>query len=196
MRTYDERALLVRLDRLDRWGKTAFATACAQRLFPLYERYARSAQTPAKARRFAEILSCTWDITSGRVENVRPLQSEAESMAPPEDGTFGADSGYGEHAAAALAYAIRTWITDDPQEAAWAARQVYDVADYAFWQALPGLQFNNRAREDDAVNSGFVQAALSAVDRYLLTAESSPSSWLQLRQGAGIEGRIWAATFP
>ncbi|WP_411709909.1 DUF416 family protein [Arthrobacter sp. B10-11] len=126
MRAYDERALLVRLNRLDRWAKTAFATACAQRLYPLYERYARSAQTTAKARRLAEILSCTWDVTSGRVEN----------------------------AAAA------------------------------------------RAREDEAVDSDFVQAALSAIDRYLVTAESSPPSWLQLRQSAGIEGRIWAATFP
>lgn len=34
MRAYDERALLVRLNRLDRWAKTAFATACARRPGP------------------------------------------------------------------------------------------------------------------------------------------------------------------
>lgn len=46
-RQYDEPALLVSVERLDRWAKAAFATACAQRLFPLYERYARSAQEAA-----------------------------------------------------------------------------------------------------------------------------------------------------
>lgn len=30
----------------------------------------------------------------------------------------------------------RTWIKNDPQEAAWAARQVYDAAEYAVLQPV------------------------------------------------------------
>lgn len=129
MRVYDEHALLVRLEPLDRWAKTAFAAACAQRLFPLYERYVRSAGRLASAQILADILSTAWDIAAGRVVNLQPLQAEAESMVPAEDGNWVLESGYGQNAAAAVAYAIRTWLSDDPQEAAWAARQIYDVAD-------------------------------------------------------------------
>lgn len=45
--------------------------------------------------------------------------------------------GYAQNAAAAVACAVRTWMTDEPQEAVWGARQVYEAADYAAQHALP-----------------------------------------------------------
>ena len=67
MRIYDERALLARLEPFDRGAKTAFAAACAQRLLPLFERYARVDGATAHAHRLAEILAAAWDVSLGRV---------------------------------------------------------------------------------------------------------------------------------
>lgn len=196
MLAYDENALLARLKPLDRWAKTAFAAACAQRLFPHYERYARSADTLAHAQILADILSTAWDIASGRVVIVQPLQSEAESMVPSGDGDNALESGYAENAAAAVAYAIRTWLSDDAQEAVWAARQVFDVADYAFWLANPNADVNDRNTNAAVLRSDIVQEALSAIDRYLDAAASAPSSWLDLRKRSELEGQFWATKFP
>jgi uncharacterized protein YjaG (DUF416 family) len=200
MRVYDEPALIARLEPLDRWAKTAFAAA-AQRLFPLFERYAQSADDLAQAQRLAEILSAAWDVTSGLVIDLRLMESEAASMPPSDDEEWVLEMGYGQNAAFAVAYAIRTWLTDDPQEAAWAARQVYELADYAVSEAdlKPGEIYLYRPgdrAEDEALKSEIVQAALSAIERDLDTVASSPPAWLELRQRAEREGRIWAATFP
>jgi hypothetical protein len=78
---YDQRALLAKLEPLDRGAKTAFASACAQRLLPLLERYARVAGVPAHAQRLAGILAAAWDVSSGRVIDVRSMDSEVEWMA-------------------------------------------------------------------------------------------------------------------
>ncbi|GEA86031.1 hypothetical protein CGE01nite_32820 [Cellulomonas gelida] len=48
-------------------------------------------------------------------------------------------AGYGQNAAAAAAYAMRTWMTNSPQEAAWAARHGYELADYAVLNGDPDL---------------------------------------------------------
>ena len=201
MRVYDEPALRGTLEPLDRWAKTAFAAACAQRMFPLFERYAQSAGEPAQAQRLAEILSAAWDVASGLVNDVRLMDSEAASMPPSDDEEWVLEVGYGQNAAFAVAYAIRTWLTDDPQEAAWAARQVYEVAEYAVFESdlKPGEIYLYRPgdrAEDEALKSQIVQAALSAIEQDLDTVVSSPPAWLKLRQTAEREGRIWAATFP
>lgn len=200
---YDEAALAARLAPLDRQAKTAFAAACAQRLLPLFERYARAAGSEAQGRRLQEILSSAWEAASGVTVDVQSLGSEAESMAPPEDEDGGLEADYAENASAAVAYAIRTWLSDDPQEAVWAARQVYEVAEHAFSQTRlePGKVYvqtaSQRAEEAEAtLASGLVQSALTAIRDDLEIAESSASSWLELRRRSNAEGRQWAATFP
>lgn len=40
MVSYDESAIRARLAKLDRASRTAYASACAERLWPLFERYA------------------------------------------------------------------------------------------------------------------------------------------------------------
>ena len=152
MRTYDECALFARLEPLDRRAKTAFAAACAQRLFPLFERYVGVVNHPAQSQRLALILAATWDLASGRM--------------------------------------------DDARHAAWAALQLYEVADYAFWQTNPDADVNDRRAESAVLRSEHVQTALSAIDRDLDAVASSPLSWLELRQRTTSEGLTWVATFP
>jgi uncharacterized protein YjaG (DUF416 family) len=193
---YDEPALLAKLEPLDRWAKTAFAAACAQRLLPLFERYAKCVGASERSQRLAQILSAAWDVASGQVLDVQTMESEAESMVPSDDEEWLLETGYGDDAAAAVAYAIRTWLTDDAQEAAWAARRLYEVADYAFWQTNPEADPNAKDTQAECLASKTVQGALSALDQDLDTVASSPPSWLELRQRSDIQGRSWTATFP
>jgi hypothetical protein len=197
MRPFDEHALLARLEPLDRGAKTAFAAACAQRLLPLFGRYASMAGVTAHAQRLAEILAAAWDVSSGRVIDLRSMDSEVESMVPKDyEGEWVMESGYGQNAAAAVAYAIRTWLTDDPQEAAWAAFQMYEVAEYAVTQSHAEVHPSVDVTDAMVVGSEIAQAALLAMEEDLGVVASAPPSWRELRQRAEVEGRSWTATFP
>jgi hypothetical protein len=61
-----------------RRAKTAFAAACAQRLLPLFGRYASMAGVTAHAQRLAGILAAAWDVASERAIDVRSMDSEVE----------------------------------------------------------------------------------------------------------------------
>ena len=197
MRTYDEHALLAKLELLDRRAKTVFAVSCAQRLFPLFERYAPAVRAPALSERLAEIVAAGWDLAATPMGEVQRMEAEATSMVPDEDDDgWVRESAYAQNAAAAVAYAMGAWRTDDPQQAVWAATQLYEAADYAFWQANPDADLNDSGA---ALGSGFVQAALTAMDEDLAIVASSASSalsWVELRRRADTEGRAWAATLP
>lgn len=67
----------------------------------------------------------------GEVSNLARAQQIVEDMVPADEGEWTFEMGYGQSAIAAVVYAVRTWLTDDPQEAVWAARQVHQAADYA-----------------------------------------------------------------
>jgi hypothetical protein len=80
-----------------------------------------------------------------------------------------------------VAYAIRTCLIDDPQEAAWAARQLQKVGE-------------SLERNEATLTSDVVQTALAFLDRDLVVVESAPPSWEDLRQQSASEGLSWAAT--
>lgn len=120
-RIYDETALRGRLSGLDRSAKTAFAAACAESLVPLQERYWTKTGNSGKAARAREILDSAWDVAFAGNSDVSSLESEAVSLGPTDDEEWSFDMGYAQNAAAALAYAVRTWLSGGAQEAAWAA---------------------------------------------------------------------------
>jgi len=193
---YDEAAIVSRLSDLDRSAKTAFAASCAQRLLPLFERFARSVGTPELAPRLRVIVDAAWDVASGAGADVAARQAEAEGMVPTDEDDWTLETGYAQNAAAAAAYAIRTWLTDDPQEAAWAARQVYELADYAVLQGRPALDLNAPESEAQVLESETVQNALIALDHALVVVESAPSTWQELREDAIADSEAWAGTLP
>ncbi|MBT2555480.1 DUF416 family protein [Arthrobacter sp. ISL-5] len=201
LRIYDEPALTARLGQLDHPAKIAFSAACAQRLMPLFVRYAKKTGTDAQAQRLGEILSTAWEAASGGPVDVRGLDSMAASFGPSDDAEWVFEMGYAQNAAAAVAYAIRTCLSDDPQEAAWAARQLYEAADYAISQ--PDLEQvelyvqkvgESLERNEATLTSDVVQTALAFLDRDLVVVESAPPSWEGLRQQSASEGLSWAAT--
>ncbi len=198
LRTYDERDLVGRLSRLDRQAKTAFAAACAQRLLPMFDRYSRSAGRPELGSRLTEIVGAAWEAaTGGSVPaDMEVLQADAEAMVPSDDDGWTREMGYGQNAAAAAAYAIRTWLTDDPQEAAWAALQVYELADYAVLQGDPALDLNASDAEARVLASDLVQHALGALAEAIALVESGSAGWQKLRADAEAGGQALADAAP
>jgi hypothetical protein len=196
MNSYDEESLRTRLAGLDRMQKTAFAAACAERLWPLFVRYAERAAGDVAP--LESVLQDTWRAAQGDGGDLASAQEIAEEMIPSEDDDgWVHEMGYGQSAVAGIAYAVRTWLTDDPQEAVWAARQVYEAADYAAQHALPELDLNAAGAEQQFHESAFVQEALSALGEDLSAVESTEDSkWEDLRQRARSEGKVWAASLP
>lgn len=135
-RSYDEPLLVERLALLGREPKTAFAAYCAQCLLPFFHRYAVSAG--ADHASMERIVTATWQAASGADPGLQAMRAEAEALVPTEaDGLWGVDHGFAQSATAAAAYAVRTWLSNDPQEAAWAARQLFECADFAAQHGLP-----------------------------------------------------------
>lgn len=196
MINYDEMLLILRLEPLDRSAKTAFAAACAQRLVPLSHRYSQQMGDSSREQRLDVIVSAVWQAASGRDIDASRLKAEAEAMVPDEDDEgWTAGRTYAGNAAAAAAYAVRTWLSNDSQEAAWAARQVFEAADLAYFQANPGSGLTAPAEEMASLESSVVQSVISAVQRDLEAVENA-LPWPQLRQRAALEGRNWASTVP
>ena len=197
MASYDEAEIKNRLSRLHRARKTAFAAACAERLWPLFLRCAEATGEGEVA-----VLRTVLDGAgrAARGEDVGDLSAAritAEDMVPADDGEWIVEMGYGQNAAAAVAYAVRTWLTDDPREAAWAARQAYEAADYAALCAHPELRLNVPGTERTLSESAMVQTAIAEMVADLVAVESPPTDdWEGLRARARDEGAVWAATLP
>lgn len=199
---YDETALKERLSRLDRKAKTAFAAACAESLAPLQERYFSRTGDSGPAARAREILDAVWAGASSGHADVSSLEAEAAELGPTDDEEWSFDMGYAQNGAAALAYAIRTWLSDDAQEAAWAARQVHEAAEYSFSQpnTAPGNVFVRKVSEASSQAAGSdssagMQSVLAFLDQALGICEDMPSTLNRLQSVARSAGQSWASLF-
>lgn len=88
-------------------------------------------------------------------------------MPDEEDEGWVAESAYGQSGAAAVAYALRTQLSDDPQEAIWGARQLYEAADYAAQQQNADLELNDPGAEELLLCTPVVQEALAGIEHDL-----------------------------
>ncbi|WP_206750890.1 MULTISPECIES: hypothetical protein, partial [unclassified Cryobacterium] len=92
-----------------------------------------------------------------------PVGSSSWPLTPGEHDQWAFEAGYAQNAVAAVAYAARTWLTDEPQEAVWAARQVYEAADYAAQLHHPGVAAYSIDAEERWRHSPVVEGAVSAL---------------------------------
>jgi hypothetical protein len=196
-RVYDEVELVRRLTAVGRGEKTAFAAACAERLWPLFDRYARN--TGRDSLSLAQALADVWRVAAGESDEdlVRQEQVADELVPDEEDESWVWESGYAQNAAASVAYAATTWMTNDPQQAVWAGRQLHEAADYAAQQATTELDLNAPDALQELSESPIVQAALEAIDADLVLVEREGLKALDaLRERASREGNEWAARMP
>jgi hypothetical protein len=187
MLRYDEAQLVRDLSAETKAARAAFAAASAERLQPLYTWFHEvSGQGDPAVLRAA--LDAVWDLVLGlrAPDDLDRLQDAAESLVPDEeDDGWVEQSAYAQNAAAAVAYAVRSWISDDPEEAGWAARQLYEAADYAAQQETDDL--NAPGAEDALLARPVVQEALEGI-RADLQAISSSGDPREVRDGARAGG--------
>ena len=196
-RDYDEGELVRRLAAVGRAEKTAFAAACAERLWPLFDRYARI--TGRDSSSLAQALADVWRVAAGESDDDLVGQEQlAEGLIPDEDDEpWVWESGYAQNAAASVAYAASTWRTDDPQEAAWAGRQVHEAADYGAQHAMTQLDLNAPGALKRLSENPIVQAALEAIEADLVLVERGGLEAVDaLRERASRDGSDWAAQMP
>ena len=107
---FDEPDIVGRLARLSRRGRSTFALGCAKRLDPLLEEL--DPEDRAIARDCRELLE---RVISGEDSTESQLSQALAHLESLE--TLDVD------AVASVAYALRAWLNDSPQDAAWAARR-------------------------------------------------------------------------
>lgn len=198
MTEYDERELIERIGALGRAGKTAFAAACAERLLPLYRRYVDAAGVGAPEE-LAGIVEQVWEVLRGADHDLTDARQVAVDLVPDDDapGEWVLEGAYAQNAAAAVAYAVGAWLSDDAQQAVWAARQVFDAAEYAARPPARGLVIREAGADDPTLSSAVVQAAVRTIGDDLSEIERFGTCRLNdLRQRLRRESAEWLALFP
>ena len=117
------------------WKIVAFAACCAERLMPAYARYSEKAELDIESSKlYVNALELIWGQLSG-LEGTRQdfegMEQRCLKEIPSEDNSWEYGELYATDAGAAVTFAIRTWLSCDPQEAVYAAQRVYDAVDNA-----------------------------------------------------------------
>lgn len=194
--TYDESDIVRRLAAVAPDVRTAFAVACANFVAPMFERYAHAIGAPELSTQLVTIVDSVWEALSDartHIADLREGQVMAESMVPQEGEAWIVESGYAQNAAAAAAYAVRARLTGEPQEAAWAARQMYELADYAVLQIDQTINLNSPESEGRILATELIQNTLETLEDFLEMV-GDRSSWGRLRAHAVTSGRKFAAS--
>lgn len=130
---YDEQAIRAGLESMSPEARVLFAAACAERLIPLYELFSELTKR-GDVSVLREGLKVAWSATDpGSVlrEEIKRLRDVAEALVPDaDDEDWSFSWAFAQTAAAAVTYALETWLSADAQNAVWASRQLYDVADF------------------------------------------------------------------
>jgi uncharacterized protein YjaG (DUF416 family) len=166
---YNEAANTETLERLPAQLRVAFALLCAIRILPSYERFhSRTGRgDPGALNALSDRL---WQDITGDPMTEAEVQlaiDRATRLVPTEDNGWDQETQpYAEDAAAALTYALRTRLTGDAQEAAWASRRVYESADH-FVIALTGITPDTSSQELEVMTHPVVQNELARQRRDL-----------------------------
>ncbi len=184
---YDEAALAARVARLPGAERTLLAAACAERLMPLYE-WIAAASGGAAAASVRSALDLAWSASTSR-EQAEQAQLEVEELVPDEDDEDApVDVALVQNTIAAVAYALRTMGSHDAQDVVWAARQLYEAADYIVQREAP-----NQTYIADLEQEAPIQLVLRGLGSAVEDLESA--SLTQLRERAQADGDALLALF-
>jgi uncharacterized protein YjaG (DUF416 family) len=167
---YDETSLAKNLHDLPWSRRVIFASSCAERLMPTYHWLCLNSHSN-DYEIVREALDAIWNIdsevkrpTSLKITTLRVKLETLVALESDEGDAIG--SAVAENAIAAVAYALRTWETDEPQESIWAARQIYEAADTIVQQSAPNQTYLN-----DIQSEAPVQLALQGIETALRDAQ-------------------------
>jgi uncharacterized protein YjaG (DUF416 family) len=118
------------LESLEKRYRAAFAAACAQRLLSSYVRYCTNNRAD-ELDLLTGILDRLWRAIEGGSDSTQ-LQKDVDlclSLMPIDQADTDPNRLCAENAIASIAYAIRTQLSGDSQEAVWAAARAYETVD-------------------------------------------------------------------
>jgi len=171
---YDETVLKERVARLPGPERTLLAAACAERLMPLYEWIAS-----AEAASVRSALDLAWS-ASVSAEQAEQAQLEVEELVPDEDDEDApVDVALVQNAIAGVAYALRAAGSHDAQDVVWAARQLYEAADYIVQREAP-----NQTYIEDLEQEAPIQLVLRGLGSALEDLERASPAQLRTRAQA------------
>jgi uncharacterized protein YjaG (DUF416 family) len=178
--TFDQPALLARLERLKPPYRVCFAVSCAERLLPAYIQYHDVTGQGNPDVLWAALERLRADLSGDELSSheLRGLIAQCEALVPGEEDPWNDWSGLAQNAAAAVAYALRSRLTGLAQEAAWAAVQAYEAADLVATSGL-NADFNIPGIEDVIEATDVIQQELALQARDLQDLESKDHDRLE-----------------
>ena len=166
---FNEADMVRKLGSIKTRLRTAFAAACAERLAPAYDKFFKVSGR-GDARKLGQLRERLWGNIEGRILNAPISEEEVDAcmdlIPSQDDAPWVPEQAYAEDAAAALAYALRCWRTDDPQEAAWAARRAFEAVDQ-FVIRRERINLNDPNQAGRVASHQIVQAELARQKRDL-----------------------------
>lgn len=162
MLTFDEQALKRDLDRLSPRSRVAFAACCAQRLAGVYHRFLGQRGQPQRAVDCDRALEYVWShiLKPFPVEVVEQFLADVVALIPDQDAPdWTALTAYGDDALSALAFCLSCLRSGDTQDAAWAARRVYETLD-CFVMNRDNVMPADAATETRILSDSTIQAEL------------------------------------
>jgi uncharacterized protein YjaG (DUF416 family) len=169
MRRFDESELARKIEQLAKQQRVAFAAACAQRLFPSYNRFAQKTGRGNSAT-LMSLLEALWkDLNQNQMSEAEIDSSISVCMGlipQEEDQPWVNEQACAEDAASAVVYALRCRRTGETQEAAWAARRAYDCLDH-YVISSERIDTNMPGQEERVLSHSLIQAELDRQHRDL-----------------------------
>jgi uncharacterized protein YjaG (DUF416 family) len=170
MRRFDESKLVTELEKLAVPLRVAFAAACAERQMPAYRLFeVQNGRQPHNA--LDHHLNDLW-MNLGQTRNPTEDESHIEeiiALIPQEDcaqGAWSQEATNAQNAGMSVTYALRTRLTGEAQEAAWAARVAYEALDN-YVINKEGINANTPGDELQVLSHPLVQAELERQERDL-----------------------------
>lgn len=170
MPKFDEENLCARLAGITPESRTVFAASCATRVKPAYVAFHANTQCGDPAA-----LSSAQEFIWSAIDRGKFARGETEkwleavmALVPPEDESWTELHKFADDAAAATAYALRTMLRDNPEEAAkeaaWAARRVFEAVSSYIVDAKQ-IDVTKRGFEELIDGDSLMQLELERQDR-------------------------------
>ncbi len=186
---YDEAEIKARLGYVSKRRQVLFATACSERLFPLYESFCRHTGS-GDPERLREALDLAWNVGSPSISSfdVQARLTTVEGLMPDDGLVPSVWSPLGDHAATAVAYSLRLWLSGQTENGVWAARQLVEAADYLLQSAQPIHTYRDNGEPMTfairAVSTALVAAATRTARELRGTAVADGLHLLRMAEGS------------
>ena len=162
MLTFNESHICQKLASLPRWARVVFASTVATRLFRAYQAYCADTSS-GDSPQLSSILEFIWHNIS-RIDLDIPRINQsievATKLLPSEDDAWSEFFSPAEDAVASVLYALRTMVTGECQEAAWAARRSYEAVDDYVVSSMK-IDLQKKDSEVEVLGHPLVQLELS-----------------------------------